>query len=171
MLGSSPYPETIDWTERLAVDRDSSLWQTFVNYRRKKIYNISPCSGETHHRVNSSTDEARFYHKPPTIWLLDSFRSVCGAKSGSGTSATAGKTTHTIPSIVMSGKIVRKIFFNSPTMGRNKLECLPPGKIFKPSYILARSARSRPKRAVAFSITTLSIMGLIETFSTVVCWV
>ncbi len=40
MVGSWPYPQTLDWAERLAMDEHSSLLQTFVNYARKKLYII-----------------------------------------------------------------------------------------------------------------------------------
>jgi hypothetical protein len=40
--GSWPYPQTLDKVERLVKDKHSCLLRKFVNYGRKKIYNVGP---------------------------------------------------------------------------------------------------------------------------------
>jgi hypothetical protein len=43
-VGSWPYLQTVDYTNKgFARDRHSSSFGPFVNYGRKKFYNICPC--------------------------------------------------------------------------------------------------------------------------------
>jgi hypothetical protein len=46
-VGSWPYPQDCTRLKRLAFDKHSNLLQTFVNYGRKKFYNIGPSTNRS----------------------------------------------------------------------------------------------------------------------------
>jgi hypothetical protein len=57
-VGSRPYPQKLDLGGKACQDKHSSLLRTFVNYGRKKFYNIGP----------ETNVIKRFYHNLRIFW-------------------------------------------------------------------------------------------------------
>jgi hypothetical protein len=114
--------------EKPARDKHSCLLQKFVNYKRKKFYNIGPSSKEIVHKSG-----------PPPIEQLAPEFSALKLDHKLDTSPAGRKTSRSSPptsssptaSAVRFGFNLIKLFSLSPTVGQNKLERLLSGYFFK----------------------------------------